>query len=179
MLTNTPILSVGRDIILFSPVRLGKDATMALGDHTSVRRRLAIVASAVMFTALALTSAVPPKAAVQQTAPAVEPSAASGAAASAGGEMTASRKGKRNVGLRGHGFVAKNGVFTTTDAPGAGAFTVVFGIDESGKTVGGYADRGGRLHGFLWDQDAFTVIDFPGAAATLVSRINAQGQISG
>jgi hypothetical protein len=54
--------------------------------------------------------------------------------------------------LRGHGFVAKNGVFTTTDAPGAGAFTVVFGVDESGKTVGGYVDRGGRLHGFLWDQ---------------------------
>ena len=39
-----------------------------------------------------------------------------------------SRKGKNDAGIRGHGFVADNGVFTTIDAPGAGLFTVVFGI---------------------------------------------------
>jgi probable HAF family extracellular repeat protein len=85
----------------------------------------------------------------------------------------------RDVGLKGRGFVANNGVFTTIDAPDAGLYTVAFGIDESGKTVGGYVDDRGRLHGFLEDKEAFTVIDFPGAAATFVSRINAQGQIVG
>jgi hypothetical protein len=153
---------------------------MALVDHMSIgRRKLAAIFAAAVFAALAVTGALPVGAAVQPTAPAVEPPAASGAAASADGEMTTSHKGKSDVGLRGHGFVRDGDVFTTIDAPGAGAFTVVFGIDESGKTVGGYVDRRGRLHGFLRDQDAFTVIDFPGAAATLVSRINAQGQIRG
>jgi probable HAF family extracellular repeat protein len=56
---------------------------------------------------------------------------------------------------------------------------MVFGIDESSKTVGGYVDDRGRLHGFLKDNEAFTVIDFPGARATFASRINAQGQIVG
>jgi uncharacterized membrane protein len=84
-----------------------------------------------------------------------------------------------DVGLRGHGFVASNGVFTTIDAPGASVFTIAFGIDESGKTVGGYVDDRGRLHGFLRDKQAFTVIDFPGATATFAARINSQGQIVG
>jgi uncharacterized membrane protein len=152
---------------------------MALGDRTSVHHRLAAIATAVVFTALALTNAVPMWVAAQPTAPAVEAPTASGAAGSAGAKMRASRKGKNIVGLRAHGFVAENGVFTTIDAPGAGSFTVVFGIDESGKTVGGYVDRKGTLHGFLRGQEAFTVIDYPGAAATFAARMNARGQIVG
>ena len=98
---------------------------------------------------------------------------------SAGAEQrNPGRRGGKDV-VRGHGFVADNNVFTTIDAPGAGLFTIAFGIDESGKTVGGYVDDRGKLHGFLKDKEAFTVIDFPGAAATFVSRINAQGQIVG
>ena len=88
------------------------------------------------------------------------------------------RKGDNDV-IRGHGFVSDNGVFTTIDAPGAGLFTVAFGIDDRGRTVGGYVDGRGRLHGFLKDKEAFTVIDFPGAKATFAARINAQGQIVG
>jgi uncharacterized membrane protein len=115
---------------------------------------------------------------------AAQPTTSSAAApvasqAAARGHMMDSRKGKNDAGIRGHGFVADNGVFTTIDAPGAGLFTVVFGIDESGKTVGGYIDDRGRLHGFLRDKEAFTVIDFPGARATVASKINAQGQIVG
>jgi probable HAF family extracellular repeat protein len=75
--------------------------------------------------------------------------------------------------------VRDNGGFTTIDAPGAVAYTVVFGIDESGQTVGGYVDGQGTLHGLLRDHDKFTVIDFPGARATLVARVNAQGQMVG
>ena len=105
---------------------------------------------------------------------------ASDSQASGGAEQRQhDRKGGRDVGLRGHGFVADNGVFTTIDAPGAGLYTVAFGIDDRGRTVGGYVDDRGRLHGFLKDKEAFTVIDFPGAAATFASRINAQGQIVG
>jgi probable HAF family extracellular repeat protein len=90
------------------------------------------------------------------------------------------RKGSSDVGIMGHGFVRdNNNVFITIDAPGAGAYTVVTGISDSGKTVGGYVDDRGILHGFLKDKQAFTVIDFPGAKATFVSRINAQGQIVG
>ena len=98
---------------------------------------------------------------------------------SGGSHMMDSHKGKNDTGIRGHGFVADSGVFTTIDAPGAGLFTGVFGIDESGKTVGGYIDDRGRLHGFLRDKEAFTVIDFPGAKATVASKINTQGQIVG
>jgi hypothetical protein len=98
--------------------------------------------------------------------------AAAGVAASAGGKMTAFRKSKCVSGIRGHGFVQDNGVFTTIDAPGASSFTVAFGI-ESARTMGAYADHRGRLHGFLKDKEAFTVIDFPGARATFASRINA------
>ena len=39
----------------------------------------------------------------------------------------------RDVGLKGHGFVASNGVFTTIDAPDAGLYTVAFGIDDRGR----------------------------------------------
>jgi hypothetical protein len=89
------------------------------------------------------------------------------------------RKSGRDVDLRGHGFVQDNSDFITIDAQGAGLYTVAVGIDDRGRTVGGYADERGTLHGFLKDKEAFTVIDFPGAAATFVSRINAQGQIIG
>ena len=104
---------------------------MALSCRTSVRRRrLAAIATAVVCTALALADAVPARAAAQPTAPAVEAPTASGPAASADGKMTASRKGKRDFGIRGHGFVQDNEVFTPIDAPDAGAFTVAYGAGE-------------------------------------------------
>jgi uncharacterized membrane protein len=153
---------------------------MALVNHTRIRRGgMAAIAAVVVFIALTVASSVPPWAVEQPTASPAGAPTASGAGASADGEMTASRKGKSNVGIRGYGFVLDNDVFTTIDAPGAGAFTVAFGIDDRGRTVGGYVDDRGRLHGFLRGQEAFTVIDVPGAAATFVSRINAQGQIVG
>ena len=130
------------------------------------------IATAVVFTLVVASW-------VLTWAAAEESPAAEKAAISADTEMVTSRKNKKDVGLRGHGFVRDGDVFTTIDAPGAGLFTLSFGIDESGKTVGGYVDERGRLHGFLKDKEAFTVIDFPGAAATLVSRINAQEQIVG
>jgi uncharacterized membrane protein len=134
------------------------------------RRVIAAIVVAVIFTALAVTSSA---------AWAAEQPTASLAEGSARADEMAPRKNKNDVGIQGHGFVASNGVFTTIDAPRAGFYIVVFGVDESGKTVGGYVDDRGRLHGFLKDKEVFTVIDFSGAAATFVSLINAQGQIVG
>ena len=111
---------------------------MALVDNTSIwRSGLAASAAALIFTVLAVASTVPAWAA-QPTASAAESAVASGA--SADGKMTTSRKNKNDIGLRGHGFVAEDGVFTTIDAPGAGLYTGVFGIDDRGRTVGGYVD---------------------------------------
>jgi uncharacterized membrane protein len=134
---------------------------MFLVDSISVLRCVKATAAVVMFSALVVASAK--------------------TAALTHDDNAVSRKGKNNndVGIRGHGFVANKGVFTTIDAPGAGLYTVAFGVDDRGRTVGGYVDDRGRLHGFLKDKEAFTVIDFPGAAATFVSRINTQGQIVG
>jgi probable HAF family extracellular repeat protein len=151
---------------------------MALVERTKVcRYALAAVVAAVAFTALAVATLLPPCVAAQPTATAAEAPAAPGAAAAQGHLMAS--KGKNDVGLRGHGFVRDNGVFTTIDAPGARSFTVAFGVDNRGQTVGGYADDRGRLHGFLKDQEAFTVIDYPGARATFAFRVNDVGQVVG
>lgn len=82
--------------------------------------------------------------------------------------------------LQGHGFVRDSGGFTTIDAPRATLFTVVLGIDEGGAAVGAYVDSGGKTRGFLQtERGEFIPIDFPGAAATLVSKVNARGQMVG
>jgi hypothetical protein len=94
------------------------------------------IAAIVIFMALAVASAMP--AWLASEAP-----AASTAADSAPDRRAASRKNKNDVGITGHGFVADNNVFTTIDAPDADFYTVVFGIDESSKTVGGYVDDRG------------------------------------
>jgi probable HAF family extracellular repeat protein len=148
-------------------------STFALRASADKRLSRAAIAAAAIFTAFVVASAVPAWAASSK-AP-----AASTAADSAPDQSAASRKNKNDVGIRGHGFVRDGDVFSTIDAPGAGLYTVAFGIDESGKTVGGYVDERGKLHGFLKDKEAFSVIDYPGAAATFVSRINARGQIVG
>lgn len=91
-----------------------------------------------------------------------------------------SRKSGRTLGITGQGFVRDaSGAFSTIDAPRAGLFTVVFGMNDDGRVVGGYVDTRGRLHGFLRTEDTFTRIDVPGATATFGSRINANGQIVG
>jgi probable HAF family extracellular repeat protein len=158
-----------------------KEASMISVDNTYIRPRgLATIAAIAVCMALAVTGSLPLVVAAPPTSAPAEASTAAGAAASEHGHMMASHKsGSDDGGVRGHGFVLDNGVFTAIDAPGAGLYTIAFGIDESGKTVGGYVDDRGRLHGFLKDKEAFTQIDVPGAVATLASKINAHGQIVG
>jgi uncharacterized membrane protein len=86
-----------------------------------------------------------------------------------------------DIGVNAHGFIGdtRNGPFARIDAPRSGLFTVVFGIENDGRAVGGYVDGRGRLHGFLRTAESFTQIDVPGAAATFAARMNARGQIVG
>jgi uncharacterized membrane protein len=89
------------------------------------------------------------------------------------------RKGGSDVGIKGRGFIGDNNVFTTIDAPAAGSYTIVFGVDNRGRSLGGYVDERGKLHGFLKDKKAFTALDFPGAKGTFAFRANDAGQIVG
>lgn len=141
---------------------------MTLTDNTcAIDPQIAgAISVAVMLLIFTGVGSLPVRAAGQQAASTVE--------------AAVTRNGKRPVGLAGHGFVRDaSGAFTTIEAPRAGAFTVVFHVDDSGTTAGAYVDRRGTLHGFLRDQSGFTPIDFPGAKATLVARMNAAGQIVG
>jgi uncharacterized membrane protein len=150
---------------------------MALVSNTQFRRcGLVVIINAVVITALAIATVAPRSAAAQSAAPSAEIPSASATAASVLGHVVPLHL---NVGLRAHGFVADNGVFTTIDAPRAGLYTLVFGTGDDGRTVGGYVDRKRRVHGFLLDHGKFTTIDFPGAKATFAARINSKGQIVG
>jgi hypothetical protein len=73
----------------------------------------------------------------------------------------------------GHGFVRDARGFRTIDAPGASSFTVAFGRDERGRTVGGHVDRRGRLHGFLRDGRRFRTIEVP--HSLLLCQVGATG----
>ncbi|MGH9882781.1 MAG: hypothetical protein ACRD6N_15195 [Pyrinomonadaceae bacterium] len=48
----------------------------------------------------------------------------------------------------GHGFLLKNGAFTTIDFPGASS-TGLSGINAHGEVVGLYIDSAGIVHGFV------------------------------
>lgn len=61
-----------------------------------------------------------------------------------------------------HGFVLRDGVFTSVDVPGATFSTDVAWVNASGEIVGGYGDsRGG--HAYVLKGGTFTTIDFPSA----------------
>jgi probable HAF family extracellular repeat protein len=77
-----------------------------------------------------------------------------------------------------HGFLLKNGVFTTVDVPG-GVSTQLFGISPTGEIVGGFLDTNGVTHAFLLSRGMFTTIDAPGAFSTLARGINSRGDIVG
>jgi hypothetical protein len=55
----------------------------------------------------------------------------------------------------------------------------VYGINDRGVMVGGYA-AGGMAHGFVRDREGkFTTIDYPGAPETALLEIHDRGQIVG
>lgn len=54
-----------------------------------------------------------------------------------------------NVGTREHGFLLRDGVFTTVDYPGSIDDGGTLVINEEGLIVGGFVDAAGHEHGFI------------------------------
>jgi uncharacterized membrane protein len=84
-----------------------------------------------------------------------------------------------------HGFLLRDGVFTSFDPPGS-TFTNTLGINDRGDIVGRYCTRtvcrepgSGDFHGFLLRDGEFTIIDVPGSAETNAWKINSRGDIIG
>jgi len=79
------------------------------------------------------------------------------------------------------GFTLNNGTYTNFNAPAAGANpgTEADGINDSGQSVGYYADSNNVTHGFLLDSGVFTNIDHPNAQVTQALGINSKGQLVG
>ena len=69
--------------------------------------------------------------------------------------------GNRNA----HGFLLREGSFTTIDVPGA-LETQAYKINSRGQIVGSFFDAAGNSHIFLFSDDEFTTIDVPGAVQT-------------
>jgi probable HAF family extracellular repeat protein len=96
----------------------------------------------------------------------------------------------RDSGQKRHGFIWRNGAFTTFNVPGDDQLlgTVAFGINDIGEVVGDYVTAGDvnpdgtakHRHGFLRSSEgAFTTIDVPDAVLTIGEGINNAGTIVG
>ena len=77
-----------------------------------------------------------------------------------------------------HGFLLRQGVFSTIDFPGA-SLTAAFSLNARGDIVGRFLDATGIDHGFLLRNGEFTQIDFPGAAGTEARGITNAGDVVG
>jgi hypothetical protein len=79
-----------------------------------------------------------------------------------------------------HGFELSGSTYTSIDVPGAAKpyGTIVWDINKSGESVGGYWD-GTRAHGFLLSGGVYTTLDPPGSISTTAVGINNFGQIVG
>jgi uncharacterized membrane protein len=79
-----------------------------------------------------------------------------------------------------HGFVYRNGQFSTLEVPFAGVTdTTPQGLNNPGQIVGTYRDEFGGVHGFLFDGSRFHALDVPLAAETNPAGINDRGEIVG
>jgi arylsulfate sulfotransferase len=76
-----------------------------------------------------------------------------------------------------HGFLLRDGSYTTLDVPGA-ARTEAWAINDSGDVVGSYT-AGGVTHGFLLSGAAYTTFDPPGSTFTVPRGISNSGRVVG
>jgi uncharacterized membrane protein len=77
-----------------------------------------------------------------------------------------------------HGFMVKNGHFSSIDFPGA-AETQVFKISSDGDIVGTYSMPFGVSHGFSFANGKFRTIDQPNTSFNAVRGVNSHDQIVG
>ncbi len=78
-----------------------------------------------------------------------------------------------------HGFILRNGQFTSIPDPPGLVNPNVHGINNRGDIVGFGYDASGAPHGFMFDGTNFTSIDVPGASQSIALGINDRGQIVG
>jgi uncharacterized membrane protein len=79
-----------------------------------------------------------------------------------------------------HGFVYRDGQFSTLDVPFAGVTgTTPQGVNNPGQIVGTYRDDVGGIHGFLFDGSRFHALNVPLAVETNPAGINDRGEIVG
>jgi uncharacterized membrane protein len=79
-----------------------------------------------------------------------------------------------------HGFLLSNGIYTTYDAPGSVA-TAIFGNNDVGDFVGGYAISGGGgvYHPFAYIGGTFIPIELVDNPASVAGDINNFGEVVG
>jgi probable HAF family extracellular repeat protein len=78
-----------------------------------------------------------------------------------------------------HGFLFKNGEFTSIVFPGS-SVTTLEDINDKGQIVGLYVDGNATLHSFMLDDGVFNTIDVPFTSVfTGVSGINDFGEFVG
>ncbi len=87
-----------------------------------------------------------------------------------------------------HGFLLRNGQFTTIDVPGAVA-TIATGINPQGQIVGRFTAPVGSancsasgpqcIHGFLYSQGTFQTLTYSGHPGSFAQRITPDGSIYG
>lgn len=73
-----------------------------------------------------------------------------------------------------HGYVLRDGTFTTNDFPGA-TLTFNGGSNAAGAIVGEYIDTAGVAHSFLLNDGTYTSFDPPGATSSDATGINPSG----
>ena len=83
-----------------------------------------------------------------------------------------------------HGYLLKEGKFTTLDYPGA-VYTQAWGINSQGDIVGVHYEDSTKIAnsvgapGFLLRGGAYTALDYPGKFGLIPTHINDAGQIVG
>ncbi len=77
-----------------------------------------------------------------------------------------------------HGFLLKQGKFTSIDFPGA-VTTINDAVNNAGDMAGFYRLDDGVNHGFFYSGGQFTTIDVPGATVTNTFGLNDNGEVVG
>ena len=80
-----------------------------------------------------------------------------------------------------HGYLLKNGTYTTIDFPGAPNGTFADGGNPQNNVIGVYFDAAGTGHGFVLSDSTYTSFDYPeaGVQLTEATGINPGGVIVG
>jgi uncharacterized membrane protein len=79
-----------------------------------------------------------------------------------------------------HGYLYKQGTYTTIDPPGAiPSSDTPLAINKQDQVVGNYTDASGNGYGFIYQNGNYTTLKVPGATSTDAEDINDKGEVVG